>query len=110
MATATSAPTTFRRFHRRNTHVVTSSSNGQVAGKADDLADLKAGEPKLDSSSVDDMKVRVYGNVALVNGHFTQKGVYKGKDLCGEARFTDVFVKRQGRWECVSTQGTTMAK
>ena len=86
--------------------VDTSSSNGQASGKADDLADLKAGEPKLDSSSIDDMKVRVYGNVALVNGHFTQKGTYKGKDLCGEGRFTDVFVKRQGRWECVSTQGT----
>ena len=90
--------------------VDTSSQTGRVNGKAEDLADLKSGEPKLESSSVDDMKVRAYGNVAVVNGHFTEKGTYKGKDISGEGRFTDVFVKRQGRWECVSTQGTSIAK
>ncbi|PYV21384.1 MAG: hypothetical protein DMG24_19660 [Acidobacteria bacterium] len=90
--------------------VVDTSSAGHMQGKAEDLADLKSGEPKLESSNVDNMKVRVYGNVAVVNGHFAQKGTYKGKDISGEGRFTDVFVKRQGRWQCVSTQGTTMAK
>lgn len=90
--------------------VIDTSSTGRVQGKAEDLADLKLGEPKLESSSVDDMKVRVYGNVAVVNGHYVQKGTYKGKDISGEGRFTDVFVRRQGHWECVSTQGTPIVK
>lgn len=79
---------------------------GQVQTKAEYLADLKSGEPKFESSSVEDMKVRFFGNVAVLNGHYTQKGTYKGKDISGEGRFTDVFVKRQGRWQCVSTQST----
>jgi hypothetical protein len=48
--------------------------------------------------------------VAVVNGHYTQKGSYKGKDITGEGRFTDVFVERQDRWECVSTQATPISK
>jgi ketosteroid isomerase-like protein len=90
--------------------VVDTRSTGRVQGKAEDLADLKSGEPKLDSSSVNAMKVRVYGSVAVVNGHYVQKGTYKGKDISGEGRFTDVFVSRQGRWECVSTQETPVVK
>ncbi len=90
--------------------VIDTSGMGYVQGKKQDLADLKSGEPKLESSTVDDMKVRVYGNVAVVNGHYTQKGTYKGKDISGEGRFTDVFVKRSGRWQCVSTQGTPLKK
>jgi len=90
--------------------VIDTASTGHVQGKAEDLADLKSGEPKLESSSVDDMKVRVYGTVAVVNGHYTQKGSYKGKDITGEGRFTDVFIERQGQWQCVSTQGTPISK
>jgi ketosteroid isomerase-like protein len=90
--------------------VIDTSGTGHVQGKTEDLADLKSGEPKLESSSVDDMKVRVYGTVAVVIGHYTQKGSYKGKDITGEGRFTDMFVERQGRWECVSTQATPIAK
>ena len=91
-------------------YVIDTSSTGHVRGKAEGLADLESGEPKLESSSVDDMTVHVYGNVAVVNGNYTQKGSYKGKDISGGGRFTDVFVKRQGRWECVSTQATPIAK
>jgi ketosteroid isomerase-like protein len=81
-----------------------------LQSKAEDLADLKSGEPKLESMSVEDMKVRVFGNAVVVNGHYTEKGTYKGKDISGEGRFTDVFTKRQGRWQCVSTQMTPITK
>jgi len=81
-----------------------------LQGKAEELADLKSGEYKLESMSVEDMKVRVFGNAVVVNGHYTMKGTYKGKDISGEGRFTDVFTKRQGRWQCVSTQMTPITK
>jgi len=90
--------------------IVEVDPTGQVQTKAQDLADLKSGELKLESLSPGDMKVRVFGNVAVVNGPYTVKGTYKGKDISGEGRFTDVFVKRQGRWQCVSTQMTPIVK
>ena len=90
--------------------IVEIESTGQVQTKAEDLADLKSGEFKLESLSFGDMKVRVFGNVAVVNGPYTMKGTYKGKDISHEGHFTDVFVKRQGRWQCVSTQSTPVTK
>jgi len=90
--------------------IVEIESTGQVQTKAEDLADLKSGEFKLESLSFGDMKVRVFGNVAVVNGPYAMKGTYKGKDISHEGRFTDVFAKRQGRWQCVSTQMTPIIK
>jgi ketosteroid isomerase-like protein len=90
--------------------IVEVDPTGQVQTKAQDLADVKSGEYKLESFSFGDMKVRVFGNVAVVNGPYAIKGTYKGKDISGEGRFTDVFVKRQGRWQCVSTQSTRITK
>jgi len=90
--------------------LVDTSATGMVGNKAKDLADLKAGEPKLESSSLDNMKVHVYGNAAVVTGRFTQKGTYKGKDISGTGRFTDTFVKRNGKWRCVATQGTMISQ
>jgi len=45
-----------------------------------------------------------------VTGRFTQKGTYKGKDISGTGRFTDTFVKRNGKWRCVATQGTMISQ
>jgi ketosteroid isomerase-like protein len=90
--------------------IVEIDPTGQVQTKAQDLADVKSGEFKAESMSIEDMNVRVFGNVVVVNGHDKMKGTYKGKDISGEGRFTDVFVKRQGRWQCVSTQATRITK
>jgi ketosteroid isomerase-like protein len=56
--------------------------------------------------SVTDMKVRVYGNVAVVNGRVIEK--IRTKDKEGEIQYrrTTVWVKRQGRWQCVSFHGS----
>ena len=56
----------------------------------------------------DDMKVHVYGNVAVVTGRNTIKGVWEDieHDISGPYRFTDVFVKRDGRWQCVASQSS----
>jgi hypothetical protein len=40
----------------------------------------------------------------------TDKGSYKGKDISGNYRWTDVFVKRNGRWQIVAGQGTRVAQ
>jgi ketosteroid isomerase-like protein len=90
--------------------IVEIESTGQVETKAQDLADLKSGEFKLESLSFGDMKVRVFGNVAVVNGPYTMKATYRAKDISHQGRFTDVFVKRQARWQCVSTQSTPITK
>ena len=49
------------------------------------------------------------GNSAVVTYQTTDKGTYKGNDLSGQYRWTDVFVKQGGVWQIVATQGTRIA-
>jgi len=56
------------------------------------------------------MKVRVFGDTAVVTGSDDEKSSYKSKDTSGHYLWSDVFVKREGRWQAVASQGTLMAK
>ena len=80
--------------------------DGVVSDKAVDLAGLKDGTLTVTAYSVDDMKAMVYGNAGVVVGRQTQKAKYQGKDMTGTFRFTDTYVKRDGRWQCVAGQAT----
>lgn len=79
-------------------------AGGGLTNKTEDISsfDKPAGETKLVSYTPDDMKVTVYGGTAVVTGRVTS--VYRGPK--GEAtirsRFTDVFVKKNGRWQIVA--------
>ena len=74
--------------------------------KAQVLADLKSGDNKLSSITLADMKVRVFGDTAVVTSSDDEKSSYKGKDTSGHYVWTDVFVKRKGKWQAVASHGT----
>ena len=78
-------------------------SGGGITTKAEDVASLDkpAGEIKLVSYEVDDMTVRVYGKTAVVTGRTTTVSRGKDREFTSKSRFTDVFVKRDGRWQIV---------
>jgi hypothetical protein len=84
--------------------------DGMVTDKARSIADLKSGDLKIESSKLDDMKVQVYGNTAVVTYGTTDKGTYRGKDISSKYRWTDVFVKQNGKWQIVAGQGTRVAQ
>jgi ketosteroid isomerase-like protein len=85
-------------------------SEGSTWNKSQDLANTKSGASKITSFKLEDMKVHVYGEAAVVTGKTILKGTFQGKDISGQHRFTDVFVKRAGRWQCVATQSTLISK
>jgi ketosteroid isomerase-like protein len=64
------------------------------------------GEYRLQSFTLTDQKVHVYGHTAVVTGLFTQTATFKDKDIGGAARHTIVFVKRDDRWQVVASQFT----
>jgi len=82
---------------------------GATFTKAQDIANVKSGNFKLATYKLDELKVRLHGEVAVVTGRNTIKATYMGKDISGAYRFTDVFVKRGGRWQALTTQGTLVA-
>ena len=72
------------------------------------LAQMKSGEIKYQKSKVDDMKVAVYGDAAVVTGRWTGRFVEKGKTVDSTERFTDTFVRQNGEWRCVASHGSTI--
>ncbi|MEK6407768.1 MAG: nuclear transport factor 2 family protein [Acidobacteriota bacterium] len=79
---------------------------GHVLTKAQVMQELGSGERKIESGSADDLNVRVFGDTAVVTGRSVLAGSYQGKRASVTQRFTDVFVKRDGRWQAVASQGT----
>ena len=83
---------------------------GKTVNKAQALADLKSGDSTTQSITLGDMKVRVFGNTAVVTGSDTEKSTYKSKDSSGKYFWTDVFVNRNGKWQAVASQSTKVDK
>jgi ketosteroid isomerase-like protein len=83
---------------------------GDVWTKAQDLALVKSGETVIKSWVLADMKVRVYGDTAVVTGRNTIKETYKGEDVSGQNRWTHTWVKRAGRWHCVAAHSSEIAQ
>jgi len=80
--------------------------NGQMSDKAQMIGAFKSGQSKLTVDEISDMKVRVYGDTAVVTGKVTVKGMMGGKDATGQAMFTRVYVKKGGHWQSVALQQT----
>jgi hypothetical protein len=57
-----------------------------------------------------DVRVRLYGTTAIVTALTSSKARYMNQEFSTRERATDVFVKLDGKWECVITHLTTFAK
>jgi ketosteroid isomerase-like protein len=92
------------------TEYLATSSEGFVYNKVDGIKDDTSSEYGEKSFSLSNLRVRIYGEIAVVTGLNSVKFTKGGKAEQVDARFTDVFVKRDGRWQCVATQGTKVGK
>jgi ketosteroid isomerase-like protein len=83
---------------------------GKVRNKTATLERIKSSEIQLQSNSLDEVDVRIYGNTAIVTGRATPKGTISGKDFSRPIRYTRVYVKEDGHWQVVSFQQTRVAQ
>ena len=81
-------------------------AGGKITTRAETIAAAKAGDTKMQEGRSDDIKVRVYGNTTIVTCRWTEKSITKGKPFSGALRYTTVWVKKNGKWQIVSDQGT----
>jgi ketosteroid isomerase-like protein len=83
--------------------------NGTRGDRARELANVAAFDQHIDSSTLDDFIIRIYGDTAVVR--FTQRlvGPMQGKPVELTFQYIDVFVYRDGRWQCVASQSTRVA-
>ena len=87
-------------------------ADGVTSTKSKEIANLTSGMFRLTAYKFEDVKVHVYGDVAVVTGRNTIKGVWEDikRDVSGPYRFTDVFVRRNGRWQCVASQSSRVTE
>src|SRR5215470_6840205 len=84
--------------------------DGTVQSLDDDLAELQSGAFTAELYDSFDMKVKLYGDCAVVTGRTKVKAKYKGEDVQDQFRWTDTFVRRKGRWQIVASQATPVPK
>lgn len=74
--------------------------SGRFATKAEEKELIQAPPASINASLTnEDIKVRVYGETAVVTGRIVSK---VQDSLNFQSRFTDTFVKRKGRWQVVA--------
>jgi ketosteroid isomerase-like protein len=81
--------------------------DGTVFTKAELLEYIKSYE-ELASLVTDEWKVRVYGDAAVVTARNTRKVKSEGKEVTSQDRFTDTWIRQDGRWKCVAAHNSTI--
>jgi hypothetical protein len=81
--------------------------DGSVRDKAQYIEMAKRGtkDPNV-SQWTEDSQVRIYGDTAIITGRF----LYKNKETVSQSRYTDTYIKRNGRWQVVASHLSNIAK
>jgi len=83
---------------------VGTDDKGKVLNREPYISQTTSNPDAIESTENFDMQVRVYGDTAVVTGGSREKGTRNGTAYTDTYRWTDVFVKRGGRWQAVVSQ------
>jgi len=78
------------------------SPDGKNQTKAERAAEIKTAH--IVSATLGDMKVRVFGDTAVVTGTDDEITMTDGKKSSDHYVWSDVFLKRNGKWLAVASQ------
>lgn len=88
-------------------------ANGRQLSKSDEMRFVRqspknrpAGSPSPARVSFEEMRIRLYGDIAIING--TTATHSATGELIRRVRFSDVFQKRSGRWQAINLQETLL--
>jgi len=85
-------------------------SRGGTENKAEAIAALTDPDNSITDCVDSNVRVRVYGDAAVVTGLATRSGTYQRAPFRDrQIYYTDTFVRRDGRWVAVASQGTLIA-
>ena len=82
------------------------SSSGTIETKAEALALRRAGTLHITALDLNDVKVRIYGDTAVVTSRADLHGTNGSSDISGEYRYTRVYNRRLGQWKIVSFEAS----
>ena len=83
--------------------------DGRIGDKATELGLVAAFDQNVQSATPEEFAVRVYRDTAVVWFTLRLVGIKDGQRSEMALRYTDVWIIRDGRWQCVSSQSTRVA-
>jgi len=81
---------------------------GKDLTRADVIAQITSPEAQWESLRHEDIRVRVFGDCAVVTARSVVKARHQGREASGRFRYLRVWVRRQGRWQAVAAQSTSI--
>jgi ketosteroid isomerase-like protein len=84
--------------------------DGGIVDRARFFEVIKSGALTHEMMESEDLRVRVYGDSAVVTAVTRTKGKFMRQEFSTQERVTDVFVRRDERWQCVLTHLTRFPK
>ena len=82
------------------------NNEGHFTTREQVLSDVKAGKFKYSSMEHKDMRIRIYGNSAVVTGVTINNGYRGDRDVSGVFAYTRVYIKENNLWRAVMAQYT----
>jgi ketosteroid isomerase-like protein len=82
------------------------SPSAHLYNKKMAIDDLSSKTYVVDAMDLDEISVNVYGDTAVAFTSQNEKSRYGSTDTSGHYHFTNVWVKKDGQWQAVSSHGT----
>ena len=84
---------------------LTSARTDQIVPRADWMASLA--RVRNESFAYSDFRIDVFGDAAVVRSKLTQAATVAGERWDGTFVLTDVWIRRDGRWQVVARHSST---
>ncbi|HVS21585.1 MAG TPA: nuclear transport factor 2 family protein [Pyrinomonadaceae bacterium] len=78
--------------------------------KAQFIADVTAGDLKIEHISREQVSVRVFGSTAVLTARDSATWLYHGRELSGQYKIIQVYSERNGQWQLCAVQACPMAQ
>lgn len=88
---------------------IDTNAQGVTRDKPQEVAAIMHAAP-LDSLTVQNRKIQINGDAAVVTGQFTAGGKADGKPFVYVGRFTDVWSRQSGKWMCVAAPSSPVTR
>jgi ketosteroid isomerase-like protein len=84
--------------------------DGSTYSKTGYLSYSASSSTRIESAEIPEMKIRLHGDTAVVTGVYHEKGIDSQKSYDYHDRFTDVWMKKSGKWRLIAAHYSVPSK
>jgi uncharacterized protein DUF4440 len=88
---------------------VYTNPEGKLLNKEQQIISIAVSEMKWDAGKSDDVRVKIYDDIAVMTGAFRASGTYRGNPISIHERYTAVWKQKDTTWQMIAEQGNIIA-